>query len=128
MGSTKRVVTTNQAPKALGPYSLAIRTDNLVFMSGTIGVDPASGDLVSGGVGSETRQALTNMQNILAGAGSDLSAVVKTTVFLTDIKDYSEVNAIYAEFFAEDPPARSAVQVVALPGGAQVEIEAIALV
>lgn len=126
MSSKREVVKPSGAPNPLGPYSLAIKNNDLVFLSGTIGVDPATGSLVKGGVAAEARQALTNMQNILKAAGSGMGAVVKTTVFLTDIEDYAQVNEVYAEFFDHEPPARSAVQVVALPGGAAVEIEAIA--
>ncbi|MFP3854310.1 MAG: RidA family protein [Anaerolineales bacterium] len=126
MTKRKEVIRTDKAPSAIGPYSLGIRTQDLIFLSGAIGVDPESGTLVAGGVGAEARQALTNMTNILSAAGSDMASVVKTTVFLTDIGDYGEVNEVYAEFFSDEPPARSAIQVAALPGGALVEIEAIA--
>ena len=126
MAKKREVIRSDKAPSVLGPYSLGIQTQELIFLSGTIGVDPESGSLVAGGVGAEARQALTNMTNVLAAAGSNMAKVVKTTVFLTDIEDYGEVNQVYAEFFSEEPPARSAVQVGALPGGALVEIEAIA--
>ena len=126
MASRREVIQSAKGPSAIGPYSLGIRTQDLIFLSGAIGVDPESGALVAGGVGAEARQALTNMSNILAAADSDMAQVVKTTVFLTDIEDYGEVNEVYAEFFPEEPPARSAVQVAALPAGALVEIEAIA--
>lgn len=127
MPTSRQVMTAQAAPAVLGPYSLGIKTEGLIFLSGTIGIDPASGELVPGGVAAQAKQALTNMENILQENGSAMSSVVKTTVFLTDIADYAQVNSVYAEYFAEAPPARSAVEVVALPGGAAVEIEAIAL-
>lgn len=123
----KEVIIPAGGAKPVAPYSPAIRMNHLVFTSGQIGLDPATGKLVAGGVESQTRQTLQNLQGVLEAAGSDLKNVLKTTVFLNDIKDYAAVNAIYAEFFAEDPPARSAVQVAALPIGALVEIEAIAI-
>jgi len=122
----KTVITSQKAPKAIGPYSVAIRIGDLVFTSGQIGLDPGTGVLVPGGVEAETRQALTNLAHVLADAGSGLSQVVKTTVFLRDMADFAAMNAVYAEFFPENPPARSTVAVAALPKGAAVEIEAIA--
>jgi len=122
----KTVITSQKAPKAIGPYSVAIRIGDLVFTSGQIGLDPGTGVLVPGGVEAETRQALTNLAHVLADAGSGLSRVVKTTVFLRDMADFAAMNAVYAEFFPENPPARSTVAVAALPKGAAVEIEAIA--
>lgn len=122
----RTVVTTDQAPKAIGPYSVATKAGPFVFTSGQLGLDPASGALVDGGVEAETRQALTNLRHVLEAAGSSLSLVVKTTVFLRDINDFARMNAIYGEFFTQDPPARSAVQVAALPKGGAVEIEAVA--
>lgn len=122
------VVTSQQAPRAIGPYSVAIRSGNLVFASGQIGLDPTTGELVSGGVEAQTRQALTNLRHVLEAAGSGLHAVLKTTVFLREMADFPAMNAVYAEFFSENPPARSTVAVAGLPKGALVEIEAIALV
>jgi len=116
------------APKAIGPYSNAIKTASLVFTSGQLGLDPATGNLVEGGVQAEARQALTNLSYVLKAAGSGLQWVVKTTVFLRDINDFKLVNEVYSEFFKEEPPARSAFQVAALPRGAAVEIEAVAVV
>lgn len=124
----KSVVTADKAPAAIGPYSLGIRFGNLVFASGSAGVDPKTGKLVSGGIEAETRQTLTNLSHILEGAGSSLANVLKTTVFLKDMGEFSKMNAIYAEFFDHDPPARSTIQAAALPLGAAVEIEAIAFV
>ena len=124
----REVLVPDKAPKAIGPYSLGIRSQGFVFASGTIGIDPKTGKMVPGGVEAETRQALLNLGNILESGGSSLSQVVKTTVFLVDIGQVARMNQVYAEFFPEDPPARSTVQVVALPGGAQVEVEAVAVV
>ena len=123
----KESVFTSKAPKAIGPYSQAIRIDKLVFASGQAGLDPQTGELVSGGIEAETRQTLTNIKNVLEASDSGLDIVVKTTVFLIDMAEFSKMNAIYAEFFPKDPPARSTVGVAALPKGARVEIEAIAL-
>jgi 2-iminobutanoate/2-iminopropanoate deaminase len=124
----KKIVYTEKAPKAIGPYSQAIRTENLVFAAGQLGVDPNTMELVEGGIEAQTRQALTNLKIILEVANSGLNFVVKTTVFLHDMNDFANMNAVYAEFFPENPPARSTVQVAALPRGGLVEIECIALV
>ncbi|HVM70271.1 MAG TPA: RidA family protein [Anaerolineales bacterium] len=124
----KKVILSEQAPKALGPYSVAIRTGMFVFASGQLGLDPQSGNIVPGGIEAETRQALTNLRHVLADAGSGLDGALKTTVFLKDMAEFSKMNAVYAEFFPENPPARSTVQVAALPKGGSVEIEIIALV
>lgn len=124
----KRVVHSEKAPKAIGPYSQAVRTDSMIYTAGQIGFDPVTMEIVSGGIEAETRQALTNLKNVLEAAGSSLEHVVKTLVFLQDMADFPKMNAIYAEYFPENPPARSTVQVAALPKGALVEIEAIALI
>lgn len=124
----KKVVHTDKAPKAIGPYSQAIQTDFAVFTAGQVGIDPATGELVSNSVEEQTRQVLKNLQNVLEASGSSLANVVKTTVFLKDMNDFSKMNAIYAEAFGGNPPARSTVAVAGLPKGALVEIEAIALV
>jgi 2-iminobutanoate/2-iminopropanoate deaminase len=124
----KKVIVSEKAPKALGPYSVAILTGDLVFASGQLGLDPQSGNLVTGGIEAETRQALTNIRHVLVDSGSSLDAVVKTTVFLKDMADFPIMNAVYAEFFPAHPPARSTVQVAALPKAGCVEIEAIAIV
>jgi 2-iminobutanoate/2-iminopropanoate deaminase len=121
------VISSNKAPKAIGPYSVAIRTGDLVFTSGQLGLDPATGSLVPGGIEAETRQALTNIRHVLADAGSGLERVVKTIVFLKDMADFAKMNAVYAEFFIENPPARSTIQAAALPKGGTVEIEAVAI-
>jgi 2-iminobutanoate/2-iminopropanoate deaminase len=124
---SKKVIHSDKAPKAIGPYSVAIRAGAFVFASGQAGLDPAAGELVPGGVEAETRQALTNLKNVLETAGTDLSQAVKTTVFLKDMGDFAKMNAVYAEFFPADPPARSTVAVAGLPKGASVEIEVVAL-
>ena len=120
-------VTTQQAPAAVGPYSQAIKTEKFVFASGQLGLDPQNGKLRVG-LEAQTRQALDNIAAILAASGSRMENVVKTTIFLTDIATFSNVNAIYGEMFNSAPPARSTVQVAALPLGGLVEIEAIALI
>ncbi len=123
----RSVVTTDQAPKAIGPYSVAIKAGHFVFTSGQIGLIPETGNIIEGGVEAETRQALTNLSHVLEAAGTGLSRVVKTTVFLRDMGDFAKMNTIYGEFFPADAPARSAVQAAALPKGAAVEIECVAL-
>jgi 2-iminobutanoate/2-iminopropanoate deaminase len=123
----KKIVSTEKAPKAIGPYSQAIRTESLLFTAGQVGLDPATMELVEGGVEAQTRQALTNLKHVLESADSGLKFVVKTTVFLQDMADFAKMNSVYAEFFSENPPARSTVQVAGLPKGALVEIECIAL-
>ncbi len=122
----KKIVSTEKAPKAIGPYSQAIGTENLVFTAGQVGFDPATMELVEG-IQAQTRQALTNLKHVLEIADSGLNFVVKSTVFLQDMNDFANMNSVYAEFFPENPPARSTVQVAALPKGALVEIECIAL-
>ncbi len=126
--ATKRIViATELAPKAIGPYSQAIRANGLVFCAGQTPIDPAMGALIEGDVQAQTRRALQNVSAILEAAGTSLSKVVKTTVFLTDMANFKAMNAVYAEFFPENPPARSTIGVAGLPLGAQVEIECIAL-
>lgn len=124
--SEKKIITTEKAPKAIGPYSVAVQLGNLVFTAGQLGIDPQSGLLVEGGIEVETRQALTNVKNVLEAAGSSLDKVLKVTVFLNDMEDFARMNAIYGEFFTSAYPARSAVQVAALPKGGSVEIEVVA--
>lgn len=123
----KKIVHTDQAPKAIGPYSQAVRIEGMVFTAGQIGLDPATGELISASIEEQTRQVLNNLKHVLAAADSGLNYVTKTTVFLKDMNDFSRMNAVYAEFFPDHPPARSTVAVAALPKGALVEIEAIAL-
>jgi 2-iminobutanoate/2-iminopropanoate deaminase len=124
----KKIIHTDKAPQAIGPYSQAIRTESMIYTAGQIGLDPATMEIVSGEVEAETRQVLTNLKQVLEAANSGLNYVVKTTVFLRDMADFPKMNAVYAEFFPENPPARSTVAVAALPKGVAVEIEAIALV
>ena len=121
-----KVISTKQAPAAIGPYSQAIRVGNLVYTSGQIPIDPATGVFVEGGIKEQTRQSLTNIKAILQEAGLSMANVVKTTVFLADMNDFADMNSVYADFFAEPYPARSAVAVKTLPKGALVEIEVIA--
>jgi 2-iminobutanoate/2-iminopropanoate deaminase len=125
--TTKKVITTEKAPKAIGPYSVATVVNHFVFTSGQIAINPATGNIVEGGIEAETRQALTNLKNVIEESGTTIENVMKTTVFLKDINDFTRMNAVYGEFFPENSPARSAVQVAALPKGALIEIEAIAV-
>jgi 2-iminobutanoate/2-iminopropanoate deaminase len=122
----KKVITSEKAPKAIGPYSVAIQTGQMVYTAGQIGLNPETGEIVSGGIEAETRQVLTNLKNVLEAAGSSLGDVVKTTVFLRDMADFAKMNAIYAEYFKQNPPARTTVAVAGLPKGGSVEIEAVA--
>jgi 2-iminobutanoate/2-iminopropanoate deaminase len=123
----KSVIIADKAPKAIGPYSAGVSTGHLIFTAGQLGIDPQTGELVEGRIQAQTRQALTNLKAVLEAAGSGLDMVVKTTVFLKDITEFGLMNEVYGEFFTKDFPARSAFQVGALPKGASVEIEAIAL-
>ena len=122
----KQVISTHQAPAAIGPYSQAIRVGNLLYTSGQIPINPATGSFVEGGIKEQTRQSLTNIKAILEEAGLTMAHVVKTSVFKADSNDFADMNAVYAEFFAEPYPARSAVAVKTLPKGALVEIEVVA--
>lgn len=123
----KFIVHTDQAPAAVGPYSQAVRAGNVVYIAGQIGIDPATGTLRHG-LEAQTQQVLNNLQAILRAAGTDMDHVVKTTIFLTDLSAFQTVNTIYEQMFHSHPPARSTVQVAALPLGALVEIEAIAVI
>lgn len=125
---TKESLHTENAPKAVGPYSQAVRVGQWLFSAGQIGLDPATMQLVSGGIEAETEQVLNNLAAVLESAESSFSHVVKTTIYLTSMDDYKTVNAIYAQRFSEAKPARSTVAVAALPLGAKVEIELIALI
>lgn len=122
---SKEIFKSDKAPKAIGPYSIATGTGELVFTSGQLGVDPETGDLAVG-IEAQTRQALQNVETVLAAAGSCLDCVLKTTVFLQSMSDFAAMNAVYAEFFTSNFPARSAVEVAALPKGGLVEIETVA--
>jgi len=124
----KKIVSTSKAPKAIGPYSQAILTDELIFTAGQVGLIPETMEIIEGGVEAQTRQVLTNLKHVLECADSGLKYVVKTTVFLQSMDDFAAMNGIYAEFFPENPPARSTVAVAALPKGALVEIECIAMI
>ena len=126
--STRSVVQTESAPKAIGPYSQAIVANGFVFCSGQIPLDPATGKVVAGGIEEQTQQVLKNLSAVLKAAGSDIKSVVKTTVFLQSMGDFAAMNAIYATYFTETPPGRSTVEVAKLPRGALVEIEAIAVI
>jgi 2-iminobutanoate/2-iminopropanoate deaminase len=122
----KKVISTSKAPAAIGPYSQAIQVGNLIYTSGQIPIDPATGQLVEGGIKEQTRQTLNNIQAILQEAGLTMTSVVKTTVFMADMADFAEMNSVYAEFFTEPYPVRSAVAVKTLPKNALVEIEVVA--
>ena len=122
----KEVISTKQAPAAIGPYSQAIRVGNLVYTSGQIPIDPATGVFVEGGIKEQTRQSLTNVKAILEKVGLSMSNVIKTMVFMADMSDFADMNVVYAEFFTEPFPARSAVAVKSLPKGALVEVEVVA--
>lgn len=122
----KKVIKTTKAPAAIGPYNQAIQVGNLVYTSGQIPIDPATGNFVEGGIKEQTRQSLLNVKAILEEAGLTMSDVIKTTVFMADMNDFSDMNAVYSEFFPEPYPARSAVALKTLPKGALVEIEVVA--
>jgi len=123
----KEIIQTEHAPQAIGPYSQAIKANGLVFASGQIPTDPQTGQFISGGIQEQTEQALKNLAAVLEAAGSSLDRIVKTTVFLADMNEFSAMNEIYGKFFSENPPARATVEAARLPRDARVEIEAIAL-
>jgi 2-iminobutanoate/2-iminopropanoate deaminase len=123
---SRRTVTTDGAPRALGPYAQAVAAGDLVFCAGQVGIDPATGALVAGGVAAETARVCENLAAVLVAAGLGLADVVKTTVYVVDLGDFATVNEVYARYFPAPYPARATVQVAALPAGARVEIEAIA--
>ena len=122
----KRLIHSDNAPKALGPYSQAIQNGDMVFLSGQVGIDPATGIFFSGGVEEQTHQVIKNLTAVLEAAGLDRSHVLKTTIFLASMEDFQKVNAVYGEYFSDDPPARATIEVGGLPLGALVEIEAVA--
>ncbi len=124
----KTTIHTEKAPAAVGPYSQATRVGMFVYTAGQIPLDPATGKMVEDNIETQTRRALENLQAVLEAAGAGLDSVLKTTVFLQDMGEFAAMNGVYAEFFSENPPARSAVEVAALPLGARVEIEAVAVV
>jgi len=123
----KQIVQTEQAPKAIGPYSQAIKANGFVFASGQIPIIPETGEFVAGGITEQTEQAIKNLSRVLEAAGSGLDRVVKTTVFLADMAEFVAMNEVYGKYFSEEPPARATVEAAGLPRGARVEIEAIAL-
>lgn len=124
---TQESVSTDRAPSAIGPYSQAVKTDTMVFVSGQLGLEPATGELVSRDIEAETRQALTNLKNILIAAGSAPERVVKTTLFIRRMEDFPKINEIYSKFFQATAPARSCLEASGLPRNANIEIDAIAL-
>jgi 2-iminobutanoate/2-iminopropanoate deaminase len=124
----KEIISTENAPGAIGPYSQAVKTNGMVFCSGQIPIDAATGEFVSDGVAEQTEQVLKNLSAVLEAAGTSLNNVVKTTVFLADMADFAAMNEVYARYFSENKPARATVQAAGLPRGARVEIECIAVV
>ncbi|MCF8057391.1 MAG: RidA family protein [Desulfocapsa sp.] len=125
---SRKIIQTDKAPGAVGPYSQGTRTEELLFTAGQIPLDPTTGKLVEGGIQEQTRQSLKNLQAVLEAGGAGLETVMKSTVFLQDMGEFSLMNEVYGEFFVDNPPARSVVEVAALPLGVRVEIEAIALI
>ena len=123
----KEIVHTKQAPEAVGPYSQAVKDGGLVFCSGQVPLDPATGELLKGSIAEETKRAMDNLKAVLEAAGSGFGKVVKVTAYLTDMNDFVEFNDVYAEYFTDAPPARATVEVAALPKGARVEVECIAI-
>ena len=122
----REAVRTDRAPKAIGPYEQALKVDGWVFTSGQIPLDPKTGTMVDGGIGAQTRQVLDNLRAVLEAAGTSMSRVVKTTVYMTNLADFQKMNEVYAEYFPQDKPARSTVGVAALPRGAMIEIDVVA--
>lgn len=127
-GIVRQIIETERAPRAIGPYSQAVVAGGFVFASGQIPLDPQTGEFVAGGIAEQTEQVLRNLSMVMEAAGTELSRVVKTTVFLADMNDFAAMNEVYGRYFAEKPPARSTVEAARLPRDARVEIEAIALV
>ena len=126
--TVKEIIATDRAPRAIGPYSQAVRAGNLIFASGQIPIDPATGEFVAGGIAEQTEQVLRNLTAVFAASEVGLNQVVKTTVFLEDMEDFTAMNEVYGRFFGENPPARATVQAARLPRDARVEIDAIAVV
>ena len=124
----KEIVHTDRAPHAIGPYSQAVRAGNLIFASGQIPTDPATGEFVAGGIAEQTEQVLRNLSAVLEAAGAGLDRVVKTTVFLADMSDFAAMNEVYGRFFSKEPPARATVAAAGLPRNARIEIDAVAIV
>lgn len=123
----KKVIQTDKAPAAIGPYSQAVCSENMLFVSGQLAIDPSTGKLIDGDISDHTRKILGNIEEIVKKAGGSLENIIKTTIFLTDLSQFVEVNEAYGAFFTDNPPARSTVQVAALPLGAPIEIESIAV-
>lgn len=128
MNNERAIISTDQAPKALGPYSQGVRSGELVFTAGQVALNPATGELNTGTIEEQTHQVLRNLGAVLDAAGSSLHHVLKTTVFLADLNDFQRMNAVYAGYFSDKPPARSTVQVSKLPLGASIEIECVAVI
>ena len=128
MAAVKDIISTDRAPRAIGPYSQAVRAGAMVFASGQIPIDPATGEFVAGGVAEQTEQVLRNLTAVFEAAGVGMNQVVKTTVFLADMDDFTAMNEVYSRFFGAEPPARATVQAARLPRDARVEIEAIAVI
>ena len=124
----RKMIYSEEAPRAIGPYSQAVQTGNLLFTSGQVPIDPKTGKLITEGIQPQVRRVMENLKAVLGAAGTDFSRVIKTTVYLDDMKDFVPFNEVYSEYFPSEPPARSTFQVAALPLGAKVEIEMIALV
>ena len=122
----KKIISTTDAPKAIGPYSQAIKAGNMLFASGQIAINPSTSEMITGDIKAQTEQVMKNLESVLKAAGMSFGNVVKTTVFLADMKNFAEMNSVYAKYFAENPPARSTVQVAKLPKNAEIEIELIA--
>jgi 2-iminobutanoate/2-iminopropanoate deaminase len=127
MTSKREIISTTNAPAAVGPYSQAVRVGQFIYTAGQIALIPGTGKLIEGGIEAQTRQVLQNLANVLEAAGSNLENVIKSTIFVTNLADFGQINEVYGTFFKKDPPARSTVQVAALPLGANVEIEVVAL-
>ena len=125
--TVRKIIAIDKAPRAIGPYSQAVRAGDLVFASGQIPIDPATGEFVAGGIEEQTEQVLRNLTQVFGAAGIGLGQIIKTTVFLADMDDFSAMNEVYGRFFNENPPARATVQAARLPRDARVEIEAIAV-
>jgi 2-iminobutanoate/2-iminopropanoate deaminase len=125
--SIRAIISTDKAPGAIGPYSQAVKTDSMVFVSGQLALDPATGNLINDDIKSETRQAMENLKNILEAAGSSLKKVIKTTLYIKEMSDFPVINEAYGQFFQNDPPARACVEVARLPKDANFEIEAVGL-
>ncbi|MBN1991493.1 MAG: RidA family protein [Anaerolineae bacterium] len=127
MSLKREIISTQKAPAAVGPYSQAVRIGDLIYTAGQIALIPETGQIIAGGIEAQTRQVMQNLAAVLAAADGSLASVIKTTIYVTNLADFATINQVYGSFFTGNPPARSTVQVAALPLGAQVEIEAVAL-